>query len=118
MRKSVIAIFEDDKVNRFIYKKIFEQMEDKIEGYVFETPEKGFAVAKEVEFDVVFIEIHYRGENFGGIPILEELKKVSSREMIAIATTSLLQDGDLEKIIPSGFTMCMEKPMAFQKLFH
>ena len=115
MKKTTIAIFEDDHTNRFVYKKLFKNMEGNIELYVFDNPDKGIAMAELIHFDVVFIEIHF-WENFGGISILNKLKQLSTKDMLAIAMTSLLQEGDLEKITSSGFTMCLEKPVAFQEI--
>jgi CheY-like chemotaxis protein len=36
--------------------------------------------------------------------------------VIAIAITSLLQEGDVEKIIRGGFSMCIEKPVSIDAL--
>lgn len=112
MKKTVVAIFEDDIVNRFLYERLFTQRKDDIELYVFDNPEAGIEMAKTVNFDVVFIEIHF-WEDFGGISILQKLKKVAPPQMISIAMTSLLQKGDLEFILASGFTLCFEKPVVF-----
>jgi hypothetical protein len=32
-----------------------------------------------------------------------------------VAISALLQDGDAEKLISAGFTLCMEKPLAFNE---
>jgi hypothetical protein len=40
------------------------------------------------------------------------LKKVTRRNILAIAVTPFLQEGDVEKIIGSGFSMCLEKPVS------
>lgn len=112
MKKTVVAIFEDDVVNRFIYERLFTQRKEEIELYVFDDPDKGIEMAKTKNFDVVFIEVHF-WENFGGISILQKLKSASSPQMISIAMTSLLQKGDLEHILSSGFTLCFEKPVVF-----
>ena len=115
MKKTKIAIFEDDHLDRFVYEKLFSHMQDNVDVHVFDSAEKGIAMAKQVHFDVVFIEIHF-WEDFGGIPILNKLKKNSPKDMLAVAMTSLLQQGDLERITSSGFTMCLEKPVAFQEI--
>jgi CheY-like chemotaxis protein len=83
-----------------------------VEGHVFTNPEEGIMAASVIDFDIVFIEIHFWGENFGGISILQQLKNVSRKNVLAIGITSFLQDGDVEKIISSGFTMCIEKPVS------
>jgi CheY-like chemotaxis protein len=112
MKKTVIAIFEDDEVNRFIYTRLFQQHRDDVDVHIFGTPNQGFAAAKAIEFNIVFIEVHF-WKNYGGIDILTKLKEVSAPGMIAVAMTSLLQQGDLENIISAGFSMCLEKPIAF-----
>jgi CheY-like chemotaxis protein len=115
MKKTTVAIFEDDQINRFIYEKLFEQIESDVHIHVFDNPEKGIAQAQQTPFDVVFIEIHF-WKNFGGVSILDRLKEASSNQMLAVAMTSLLQEGDLEKITSSGFAICLEKPIAFEKI--
>jgi len=115
MKKTTVAIFEDDQINRFIYEKLFEKIESDVEVHVFDNPEKGILKAKQTPFDVVFIEIHF-WNNFGGISILDKLKEIISNPMLAVAMTSLLQEGDLEKITASGFALCLEKPIAFEKI--
>jgi CheY-like chemotaxis protein len=112
MQKTVVAIFEDDVVNRFIYERLFVHRKDAIELYIFDHPEKGIEMARQKKFDVVFIEVHF-WENFGGITILEDLRKILSPSLISVAMTSLLQKGDLEFLMSSGFTLCLEKPLVF-----
>jgi CheY-like chemotaxis protein len=115
MKKTTVAIFEDDHVNRYIYQKLFDSITSDIQIHVFDNPEKGISMAKQTPFDVVFIEVHF-WENFGGIEILNKLKDTSSQPMLAVAMTSLLQQGDLETITSSGFAMCLEKPVAFDRI--
>jgi CheY-like chemotaxis protein len=116
MSKTVIAIFEDDKVDRFVYRKLFQGFEDRIDLFVFDNPEKGMAMATNIQFDVVFIDVHF-WDNFGGLSILKRLKEISQNDFIAVAMTSLLQEGDLEQAMQAGFSMCLEKPISFQTLF-
>jgi CheY-like chemotaxis protein len=113
---TVIGVFVDDKIEQAMYERAFQKWDHKVQGYVFNTPEQGIMVARETPLDVVFIEIHFWGENFGGISILNQLKKASNNQVIAIAMTSLLQDGDIEKIIEAGFSMCIEKPVSMEAL--
>jgi CheY-like chemotaxis protein len=113
MRKKVIAIFEDDQISRFIYKRLFSRRDD-VEAYIFESPEEGFAVAKETRFDIVFIEIHY-WNNFGGIVILDKLKELVDPATSFVGMTSLLQRGDLEFLTRKGFTVVLEKPVVFSE---
>lgn len=114
MEKKRIAIFEDDQVNRFIYQQIFNDKDD-VEVHIFDSPGSGIAMVKEMQFDVVFIEIHF-WSNFGGIGILKKIKEISATCPTFIAMTSFLQEGDLEQIMSSGFSLCLEKPVVFSEL--
>jgi DNA-binding NtrC family response regulator len=114
MKKKVVAIFEDDPVNRFIYRQIFLNKEE-VELHIFDNPETGVSSASQITFDIVFIEIHFWG-NFGGISILNKMKEVSAEHTTFVAMTSLLQQGDLEKILTSGFSLCFEKPVVFAEM--
>jgi CheY-like chemotaxis protein len=114
MKKTLVAIFEDDLVNRYIYEKMFRIRED-ITLQVFDQPEKGIEAFTENSFDVVFIEAHFR-ENFGGIRILNKLAPLAATQTVFIAITSLLQKGDLERLMEAGFMMCLEKPIVFNDI--
>jgi CheY-like chemotaxis protein len=116
MKDTVIAIFEDDKINCFIHERLFNFVKAPLKCYLFDNPQKGYEAANQIEFDIVFIEIHFWGSNLSGLEILKELKKIQSKSFIAVAMTSLLQDGDVEKIMASGFTMCIEKPLVFSEI--
>lgn len=114
-RKTVVAIFEDDPVDIFLYRKLYAPMQDKVECLYFETLQDGLNMAEHVKFDVVVIDIHFWGNNMG-IAILKKLREVCSNDLIAIAVTPFLQEGDLELIMSSGFTLCVEKPIVPQKI--
>lgn len=116
MKKITVGIFESDKVNRFIYEKTFDRHKDKVDIYLFDNPEKGLEQAKDIAFDVVFIDLHFWGEDFAGISILQRLKETLSKDVFAIAMTSLLQEGDVEKTMEAGFGLCLENPVALTKL--
>jgi CheY-like chemotaxis protein len=116
MKNTVIGIFTDDYIDRFIYEKVFQKYEHKVEYHVFANPEAGLTFANTNQLDVVFIEMHFWGENFGGISILNQLKKITDKSILAIAMTSLLQQGDLDHILASGFSMCFEKPVNLEAL--
>lgn len=112
-RKTVVAIFEDDPVDIFLYTKLYAPMKDKVECLYFKTLQDGLEMAEQVQFDVVVIDIHFWGNNMG-IAILKKLREVCSNDPIAIAVTPFLQKGDLELIMSSGFTLCVEKPIVVQ----
>ena len=113
MKNKLIAIFEDDQVNRFIYQRMINKLDCQV--HIFDNPQAGIEQARSIPFDVVLIEIHF-WKNFGGITILDRLKEVLPPTTSFIAMTSLLQEGDLEKVLISGFTMLVEKPVVFSKL--
>ena len=113
---TTIGVFVDDKIEQAIYERAFQKLEHKVQGYVFSSPEPGIEVARNTPFDVVFIEMHFWGENFGGISVLDQIKRATGKNLIAIAMTSLLQEGDVEKIISAGFSMCIEKPISVEAL--
>lgn len=114
MKNKVIAIFEDDPINKFVYERTLQRRED-IEVKIFDHPENGIAAAKETHFDIVFIEIHFRGP-FEGLSIIEALKKVCDKDTVFIATTSFMQQGDLEATLDAGFSACLEKPIVFSDI--
>jgi CheY-like chemotaxis protein len=111
MKKAVVGIFEDDAASRFIFERLFEPMGDKVEVRIFDTPQKGFETAAMVPFDIAYIEIHF-WSSFGGLSILKRLREINP-DIFVVAMTSLLQPGDLERIMDSGFNMCLEKPVVF-----
>jgi CheY-like chemotaxis protein len=116
MKKITVGIFESDKVNRFIYEKTFDRHKDRVDLYLFDNPDKGLEVAKNIAFDIVFIDLHFWGEDFAGVSILHRLKATASKEVFAIAMTSLLQEGDIERTMEAGFGLCLENPVALSKL--
>lgn len=115
MKKIRIGIFEGEKVNHFIYDKILEQ-HGEAQFFLFDTPEKGFSVAENIHFDIVFIDLHFWGQNFSGINILQKLKETDPSNMVTIAITPMLQDGDLQRAFSGGFGMCIEKPLALNTI--
>jgi DNA-binding response OmpR family regulator len=116
MKNTVVAIFEDNQVNCFIHERLFNYVKDPVECYLFDNPEKGYEKAKQVDFDIVFIEIHFWGGNFLGIDILQKLKSIQSKDFLAVAMTSLLQEGDMALILEAGFMMCIEKPLIYKEI--
>ena len=116
MKKLVVAIFEDDEINRFIYQNLLESSHGRIEVHLFDSPEAGYEAARNVDFDFVFIEMHFWGQLFFGTTILQKLKALSRVDFISVAVTSLLQEGDMDRATRSGFTLCMEKPLSFESI--
>ena len=50
------------------------------------------------------------------LDILNKLKKASTHKTTIVAMTALLQRGDIERILNSGFHMCIEKPVVFSEM--
>jgi CheY-like chemotaxis protein len=115
MKTTSIGVFEDDLVSRFIYDRMFRLKSGDVDWTIFDNPEKGFAHALKSPFNIVLIELHF-WEDFGGFEILDRLKQICGPDLISIAMTSLLQQGDVEKALAAGFTMCIEKPVALESL--
>jgi CheY-like chemotaxis protein len=116
MSKSVVGVFINDKVEHFIYSKNIERLGSRTECHFFTNFDKGIPSSTDIHFDVVVIDLHFSGENFGGISILKHLKNSSGKKMIAVAITPLLQKGDVETVLDAGFSICIEKPVAYEAL--
>jgi len=111
-KKVVIAIFETDPLNRFIYQKMLQPQQDRVSFHIFNSAEEGLEKALELDYDVAFIDLHFRGEFFGGLAIVKKLKVVSDKTTM-IAMTTLIQQGDIERAKSGGFVKCIEKPLPF-----
>lgn len=116
MKKTVVGIFEPDESSRFIFREILNR-EKNLEVHIFSDPVEGLAMADHLRFDIVFIEIHF-WKDFGGLDILQKLKEAMRKDPIAVGMISLLQKGDLERVIGSGFTMCVDKSTSLHPVFH
>jgi CheY-like chemotaxis protein len=112
MKKLVVGIFEDNEINRFIWANLLDTKTEHVERHIFETVDQGISIAKNIVFDIMIIETHFWGQSFFGLEILARLKDVCERPFIPIATTALLQAGDLQRIQAGGFISCMEKPLS------
>lgn len=115
MAVPVIGVFAGDMLEKAMYERAFSRLRGKVDGYVFTTPEAGFDFSVKKRLDIVFLDIHFWGESFGGFQILNTLKRTSPN-VIAIGLLSLIQEGDIERIIGAGFSMCIEKPISAEAL--
>lgn len=115
MKKILVAVFENDELNRFIYQRMLSLQSDVVEAYIFDSPEEGLAKAEELVFDVAFIDLHYRGEFFGGESIAKKLKSFSTKTLLVGATT-LIQNDDRDIAREKGFHHVVEKPLPLHKL--
>jgi CheY-like chemotaxis protein len=110
--KIVIAIFENDSLNRFIYQRMLDLQKEKVTSYIFNSVEEGLEMSKNVSFDVVFIDLHLRGEQYSGIELAKTLKAISDNSVM-VGMTTLIQKGDVERTTEAGFAACHEKPLPF-----
>jgi CheY-like chemotaxis protein len=110
--KIVIAVFENDSFNRFIYQRMLDLQKEKVTAYIFNTIEEGLEMAKKVSFDVVFMDLHLRGEQYSGIELAKTLKAISDNTVM-VGMTTLIQRGDVERTTQLGFAACHEKPLPF-----
>jgi CheY-like chemotaxis protein len=111
-KKLSIAIFEEDPINRFIYQKMLQPHLDKASIYIFDRPEVGLELGETLNFDIAFIDMHLKGECFGGLSLSKKLKSISDDTKL-VAMTTLIQHGDLEQVASNGFMKCLEKPLPF-----
>jgi CheY-like chemotaxis protein len=111
-KKLVIAIFEEDPINRFIYQRMLHPHLEKASIYIFNSPEEGLEMAGTMNFDIAFIDMHLKGERFGGLSLSKQLKSVSNDTKL-VAMTTFIQYGDLEHVESNGFMKCLEKPLPF-----
>lgn len=114
MKKIRIAVFENDEADQFIYRKTLGQFADRAETFVFDNPQDGFKAAENMQFDIVFINMHFLGITFSSVQILRRLKEIMPVEPMAIAMTPIIQNGDREIMYEAGFHACMEKPFTFE----
>jgi CheY-like chemotaxis protein len=109
-----IGIFEDSAIDSFIYFKSFQPVAN-IEYYIFDTPERGIAALQKLTFDLLIINVHFWGSNYGS-SIISKVKGVAEQLPPFIATTSFVQSGDDEKMRTLGFNAYYEKPFIFENL--
>lgn len=111
-KKLVIGVFEDDSLNRFIYKRMVELQPNQIDAHIFENHDEGVAKVQEIKPDILFIDLHMHGEHMGGIEWIKTMK-LNLPHTQFVAMTTLVQKDDREIAINAGFTLCVEKPLPF-----
>lgn len=112
IKKSVIAVFENDALNRFIYQRMLALQEEKVTFYIFTSVEEGLDTARQISFDVAFIDLHFQGLQYKGIEVAKKLKNISDKTRM-VGMTTLIHKGDTELTIAEGFVACLEKPLPF-----
>lgn len=120
MRKIIVAVFENDQLNRFIYQRMLSLQAESVEAFIFNSAQEGFEKAEEITFDVAFIDLHYRGELFGGGEIANKLNSISTHTLL-VGVTTLIQPHDKENAREKGFHHLVEKPLPLhnlEKLLH
>ncbi|MBL7876667.1 MAG: response regulator [Cyclobacteriaceae bacterium] len=111
-KKPVIAVFENDPLNRFICQRMLDLQIEKVSFHIFGTAEEGLEMAKTLKFDFAFIDLHFKGEIYGGVELARELKSISDKTVL-VAMTTLIQQRDSERAKSEGFITCLEKPLSF-----
>lgn len=114
-KKLVVAVFENDALNRFIYQRMLNLQSEVVTAYIFENPEAGLERSHSVKFDLAFIDLHLRGELFGGVALARQLQSLI-KDIRLVAMTTLIQEGDLEQSKRAGFMTLLEKPVPFYNL--
>jgi len=110
-----VAVFEKNVIDRFIYERILKRA-DNTSYHFFGDLDNALAVGQTTPFDIVFVDVHFGGENCG-LEILPHIKKVCSGNLVSIAVTSFIQRNDFEKIMAAGFNLCIEKPLLEENIF-
>lgn len=111
-KKLVIGVFENDSINRFIYKRMVKLQPNTVDAHIFENHNEGIEKVQEINPDILFVDLHMHGEHLGGIEWLRSMKLVLPHTRF-VAMTTLLQHNDKETALNAGFTMCVEKPLPF-----
>lgn len=111
-KKLVIGVFENDSINRFIYKRMVKLQPEKVDAHIFENHEEGVEKVQELNPDILFVDLHMHGEYLGGVEWLKTMKLVLPHTRF-VAMTTLVQKDDHETAINAGFISCMEKPLPF-----
>jgi CheY-like chemotaxis protein len=111
-KKPLIAVFENDPLNRFIYQRMLDLQSEKVSFHIFGSPEEGLELAKTGEFDFAFIDLHFKGEIYGGVELAKKFKSIS-KNTVLVAMTTLIQQRDSERAKSEGFVTCLEKPLSF-----
>jgi len=111
-KQIVIAVFENDSLNRFIYQRMLDLQNERALAYIFNTVEEGLEMAGNVSFDVAFIDLHLRGEHYSGLELAKKLRALSE-STIMVGMTTLIQKHDVERTSKAGFVACLEKPLPF-----
>ncbi|MBP9925758.1 MAG: response regulator [Cyclobacteriaceae bacterium] len=111
-KKPLIAVFENDPLNRFICQRMLDLQNEKVSFHIFGNPEEGLEIAKTINFDFVFIDLHFKGEIYGGIDLAKKFKSIS-KDTVLVAMTTLIQQRDSERAKSEGFVTTLEKPLSF-----
>jgi CheY-like chemotaxis protein len=114
-KKLVIGVLENDKINRFIYKRMIKLQPGRVDAHIFENHEEGVEKLQEIKPDILFVDLHLHGERRGAIEWLRMMKLVLPHTKF-VAMTTLVQQNDKEIALEAGFATCIEKPLPFYDL--
>lgn len=110
-----IAIFEDNEIDRFIFESNLRLVNFPVEFFIFNNPDDGIATAQRIPFDLVIINIHFWGTEYGYV-ILEEFQKGIAIQPRFIAVSAFVHEKDSVNIQLRGFEAIVEKPLIYAEL--
>jgi len=110
-----IAIFEDNEIDRFIFESNLRLINIPVEFHIFNNPDEGIASAQRISFDLVIINIHFWGTEYGYI-ILEQFQKILAKRPRYIAVSAFVHEKDSINVQLRGFDAIVEKPLVYANL--
>ena len=105
-----IAIFEDSEIDRFILESNLRLIDFPVEFFIFKNPNEGINAAQSISFDLVIINIHFWGTEYGYV-IHEEFQKGIIIPPRFIAVSAFVHEKDSFNIQLRGFDAIIEKPL-------
>ncbi|MBX2900733.1 MAG: response regulator [Cyclobacteriaceae bacterium] len=114
-KKVIVGVFENDSLNRLIYKRMVSLQPGVIEAHIFEDHQVGSEQVHQIKPDLLFVDLHMHGEYLGGVEWLKNAKELLPNTRF-VAMTTLMQKDDTLLATEAGFTRCVEKPLPFHDL--
>lgn len=106
--KPRVLIVDDDTVNGVVLENYFSEYDTTVEQHAHRV----FELASEGEFHVVLMDIHLSDENYSGIVLMKELRKLRKyKDALFVAVTGYAMESDKKAILNSGFDAYFSKPV-------
>jgi CheY-like chemotaxis protein len=105
-------VFEDNKINKMITKKILEK--NKINCSVADNGEDAVKMVKENHYDLILMDIHMPG--ISGIEATQQIKEFK-QDIPIIALTAVTIDENLDDFYKAGFNEIIPKPFKTEEFF-